>query len=205
MCDRTCYHLVLGLGGVALYSVVSALQARTCTRAVDGWKGVWRTGWVCCKINFLKRERSHNSCETKPLRWLGTDGKHCMSHILVHSSCGGFCQAFSQKFLWCISPAFERLHINHGWQAARLSCWRHFQMWSVPTGIMYCSGKDACIRSSVAVFVRYPSEVKENHILCYVTALHFTNRAWFQPWEKKMGGGGNSAVCRRKYPAKQKT
>lgn len=29
MCDRTCYHLVLGLEGVALYSVVSALPAHT--------------------------------------------------------------------------------------------------------------------------------------------------------------------------------
>lgn len=29
MCDRTCYHLVLGLGGVAFYSVVSALLANT--------------------------------------------------------------------------------------------------------------------------------------------------------------------------------
>lgn len=32
MCDRTCYHLVLGPGGVALYSLVSALPAHTHTQ-----------------------------------------------------------------------------------------------------------------------------------------------------------------------------
>ena len=144
------------------------------------------------------RERSHNSCETKHLGWLGTDGENCMkfSNVLIRCNCV-FSNLFSRKFLWCISPVFEGLHINHGWQAARLSCWRS-KMWSAPTGVMYRAGNNTCIQPSrprrafmityhrcfkcttFLVFSRYPSEERRKITFCVLCLwLALLTRTYF--------------------------
>lgn len=137
-------------------------------------------------------------------------GKNSMkfSHVLIHSNCV-FTNLSSWNSLWCISPVFEGLYINHAWQAARLSCWRQR---SVPTGVKHCAGNNACIQSSsphsaFLITYHWRTYVQMHHIsffwmrwifiLYYVYSSHFLHFIILTKWAQ-------SVLQRRKYPAKQR-
>lgn len=116
-------HVITPLFHSHSHSTHTHIHTRACLMSAKEPGGEWG----CCKINFLIRETDHNSSETKHLgksgdRWGGGNARNSPTSLFFEVMF--FANLSLKSFPWCIFPVFERLHINRGWQAAMLSCWR---------------------------------------------------------------------------------